>query len=347
MDIFDRDHQAFGPQTSGLLDLRFGNAGFLAPYWTRYDSNVSVYGGHDLAYSYAFPTDLLKTTITDLHNKIGNAVTANKHVVVGVGASQIIQAALFAMKKRGIKGVYAKAPYFPRFAHFSEIVGLSFGDTASLQPADVVEIHTTPNNPDNSRYSATYSNLIKDCCYNWPQYNAIEKVDGDVLVFSMAKATGHASTRIGWALVKDKAFADDMNKYIEVQSCGVSVEALALVRQILLNQTNLEPNFTIFKNGSDKLRNRWERVRNSFTGLQGVTLLNDSGMFLWGKTDGDSSDYFNKIGVLTVNGDYFGMSDRNHFRLNIGTDVDSFLKLIKIIDEKKATAITGQTTDKH
>src|SRR5690606_5173995 len=130
MDIFDKDHQAFGPESSGLLDLRFGNTGFLAPYWTRYDSDVSVYGGNNLGYSHAFPTDLLKTTIINLHNKIGNAVTADKHVVVGVGASQIIQAALFAMKRRGIEVVYAKPPYFPRFHHFTEIAGLSFSDTA-------------------------------------------------------------------------------------------------------------------------------------------------------------------------------------------------------------------------
>ena len=86
------------------------------------------------------------------------------------------------------------------------------------------------------------------------------------------------------------------------------------------------------------MKNRWEKIRPAFQGLAGCQLLNDSGMFLWGKTDGDSTDYFKNLGILSVNGDYFGMNDRNHFRLNIGTEVDGFLKLIEIINAKKGTS---------
>lgn len=336
MDTFDKDHQAFGPQSSDLLDLRFGNTGFLANYWTRYDGKHSrfLYGDTNLGYAHAFPNDNLKSAIIALHDKIGNADTKEKHIVVGVGASQVIQAALFALKRRGTQRVYARPPHFPRLRHFSEMVGLEFiYDTASPQTAEIVSI---PNNPDNTYIPPVCSPYVADCCYNWPQYKAVDKRNDDIMVFSLAKATGHASTRIGWAIVKDKAVADDMNKYIEVQSCGVSVEALTVTRQILLNQSNLDISFTVFKNGSDKLNNRWEKVRKSFTGAAGIQLLNDSGMFLWGKTDIDSCDFFKNIGVLSVNGDYFGMHDRNHFRLNIGSDVDSFLKLIEIIDATKA-----------
>jgi aspartate/methionine/tyrosine aminotransferase len=334
-DIFDKDHEAFGPNNSGLLDLRFGNADFLANYWLRYDpkSPRFLYGDTNLGYAHAFPNADLKQVILALHDRIKNAVTKDRHVVVGVGASQVLQAALYAAKRRGTRHVIARAPYFPRFRHFSEIVGLQFNaDTALLRDLEIVSI---PNNPDNSFVKPQIKNYIADCCYNWPQYKDVELRDDDVMVFSLSKATGHASTRIGWALVKDAAFAEDMMKYIEVQSCGVSVEALGVTKQILTNQSQIDNSFTIFKNGSDKLKNRWEKIRLAFSGLAGVQLLNDDGMFLWGKTDGDSTDYFKNLGILSVNGDYFGMNDRNHFRLNIGTDVDSFLKLIEIINAKK------------
>ena len=331
-DIFDRDHEAFGPQDSGLVDLRFGNAGFLANYWTKYDNDISVYSGNNLSYSNAFPNANLKEAIVALHEKVGNAITKEKYIVVGVGASQVVQAALYAMKRREVRLVIARVPHFPRFHHFSEIVGLDFNsDTASPHTTEIVSI---PNNPDNSVVEPSIKNYIADCCYFWPQYTTVSPRNDSVMVFGMAKATGHASTRLGWALVQDKGFADDMNKFIEVQSCGVSVEAMTLARQVLLNQANLDPNFTVFKNGFDKLKNRWEKLSAALKDTQ-IKPLNDSGMFLWGKTDTDSSEYFKKIGILSVNGDYFGMEDRNHFRLNVGCDLDSFLKLIEILNTQK------------
>lgn len=336
-DIFDQDREAFGPQDSNLLDLRFGNTGFLANYWLRYDSKAArfLYGDTNLGYSHAFPNDAVKESIKAIHDKVGNALTEDKHLVVGAGASQVIQAALYALKRRDIKSVYARPPHFPRFKHFSHMVGLDFTyDTASPQTAEIVSI---PNNPDNSYVPNVYATYIADCCYNWPQYKKVELRNDDIMVFSLAKATGHASTRIGWALVKDKSIAEDMIKYIEIQSCGVSVEALGVTRQILMNQASIDPTFAIFKNGSDKLKNRWEKVRSAFKDIAGCHIINDNGMFLWGKTDGDSTDYFKKLGILSVNGDYFGMKDRNHFRLNIGADADSFLKLIEIINAKRSS----------
>lgn len=335
MDIFDQDHKAFGPQTSNLLDLRFGNTGFLANYWLRYDSKSSrfLYGDTNLGYAHAFPNNDLKITINSIHEAVGNAVTKDKHIVVGVGASQVIQAALFALKRRGTKSVYARPPHFPRLRHFSEIVGLEFTyDTASPQTAEIVSL---PNNPDNSSVNPIYQPYIADCCYNWPQYQDVQKRDDDIMVFSLAKATGHASTRIGWALVKDKDIADDMNKFIEVQSCGVSVEAMIVAKQIFMNQAALPTSATVFSQGKNKLNNRWEKLNAALAHVPAITPLNNTGMFLWGKTNTDSTDYFKGLDILAVNGDYFGMQDRNHFRLNIGSDVDSFLKLIEILNKQK------------
>ena len=336
MDIFSKDREAFGHiDTTGFLDMRFGNAGFLAPYWERYNNDFLISNATRLSYSYAFGSQSIKDAIVALHNKIGNAVTENRHIIVGCGASQMVQAALYALKRQGATVAAAKAPHFPRFVHYADFVGLQFTtDTASPQNA---VIFTTPNNPDAILQDPDSRKFrIIDCCYNWPQYTKnVLKLNQDIVIFSMAKATGHASTRIGWALVKDASVASDMEHFIEIQTCGTSVEAQLMARQILNNQTNMEYDGTCFKHGADKLRGRWTKVKEAFDGLPGIRILNDSGMFIWGKTDGDSSDFFKKMGILSVNGDHFGMNDRNHFRLNVGTDVKTFFAFIeKVLNEK-------------
>ena len=45
------------------------------------------------------------------------------------------------------------------------------------------------------------------------------------MLFSMSKLTGHAGTRLGWALVKDHQFASDMDAYIRAVSLHVSIDS--------------------------------------------------------------------------------------------------------------------------
>ncbi|KAI4382465.1 hypothetical protein MLD38_008427 [Melastoma candidum] len=45
------------------------------------------------------------------------------------------------------------------------------------------------------------------------------------MLFTLSKCTGHAGTRIGWTIVKDKQVARRMVKYLELSSIGVSKES--------------------------------------------------------------------------------------------------------------------------
>lgn len=340
MDLFAKDAEAFGPTTSDMLDLRFGNAGFLAPYWDRLSNDFLITSSNRYGYAFAAGNDNLKEAITKLHAKIGNAVTADRHIVIAVGASQALQAALYALKRSGVSGVYAEAPYFARFPHFAEYAGLQWNKAENS-----VQIVTNPNNPDSQLSNPQSKVAIHDYCYNWPQY--IEKVvngDQDIMIFSLAKATGHASSRIGWAIVKDPKIAKDMEHFIEIQTCGVSAEAQLMARQVLINQANMEYGYTVFKHGADKLRNRWEMLKKEYKDINKFDILNNSGMFVWGKMkeSQDSTEYFKSLNILTTNGDYFGMPDRSYFRINIGCEVDKFLKLVEILKSEKQKSVIAK-----
>eukprot|EP00122_Pirum_gemmata_P001943 Pgem_evm1s1754 len=64
------------------------------------------------------------------------------------------------------------------------------------------------DNPDGAlrQSSSKYpGNVVYDLAYYWPNFLTIpEKLKHDIMVFTTSKLTGHAGSRFGWALVKDK-----------------------------------------------------------------------------------------------------------------------------------------------
>jgi aspartate/methionine/tyrosine aminotransferase len=328
MGLFDKDKEAFGPVESDLLDMRFGDPAFMRPYWKSFKTEIIVGDGQDMGYLNAYGSESLKQTIKDIHNKVGNAAADDKYIVIGIGASQMISAALYAL---GLEEVWVKPPYFSRFEQFSQFAGIGIKFIKSELPpvpGEFVEIVTNPNNPDGNRNDfPVTSTVIHDLVYNWPQYDDVVRYDEDIMVFGLAKATGHASTRVGWALVRDKYIADRMQHYIEM---SVGVESLKMCERVLRHQFIVEPQFTCFKHGKDKLRRRREKLNEASKGKK-LKILNNKGMFVWGRIEGENaSEYFAKTyGILVVNGSYFGMSDDSYFRMNLGVDVDTFESLIE------------------
>ncbi len=327
VNIFEKDKEAFGPTDSDLLDLRFGDPAFLQPYWEGFRPEVITGYGLDMGYLESYGSESLKQTIRDLHSKIGNAVADGKHVVMGVGASQLVTAAIYAL---GNKDVYAKPPYFSRFEQFSRFSGIGSNLSIVKKPPMQTEIITCPNNPTGKQENnPSCKVVIHDLVYNWPQYTDVVEYDEDIMIFGLAKATGHASTRVGWALVKDKDIADKMQHYIEMSTCGVGVESLKMCERILKQSYMIPYENTCFKHGKDKLRRRREKLAE-VTKSKKFTILNDSGMFVWGKVkEEDANEFFEKTyGILIVNGSHFGMIGHQYFRINLGCDVDSFISLI-------------------
>lgn len=326
MGVFDKDKEAFGPIESDLLDMRFGNPAFLQPYWRNFNMEVISGSGKDMGYLDSYGSKSLKQTIKDIHRVIGNAKAIDKYVVMGVGASQIIAAAVYALDN---SSVYAKAPYFSRFKQFTQFSGIGSEFSTVKRPHKQTVIVTCPNNPDGLHGRSDSKTAVYDLVYNWPQYTDVIKYDEDIMIFGLAKATGHASTRVGWALVRDKDVADRMQHYIEMSTCGVGVESLKMCERILRHLSIIEFQFTCFKHGKDKLRRRREKLAEVSKNKK-FTILNDSGMFVWGKVEGeDANEFFEKTyGLLVVNGSYFGMPGHEYFRINLGCDVDSFTSFI-------------------
>ena len=67
---------------------------------------------------------------------------------------------------------------------------------------EIIEFVTSPNNPDGQLNKAVLhgSNVktIHDHAYYWPHFTAIPApADGDVMVFTLSKLTGHAGSRFG------------------------------------------------------------------------------------------------------------------------------------------------------
>ncbi|RVX04326.1 L-tryptophan--pyruvate aminotransferase 1 [Vitis vinifera] len=97
-----------------------------------------------------------------------------------------------------------------------------------------IELVTMPNNPDGQVRGPTVNRndgkLIHDLAYYWPQYTPITaQADYDIMLFTFSKSMGHAGSRIGWAVVKDKDVAIKMTKYIELNSIGLYRENLSIV----------------------------------------------------------------------------------------------------------------------
>lgn len=322
--VLNKDKQAFGLSDNSLLDLRFGNPAFLQPYWGNRNNDITVISGTNMGYVSAMGNERLKKSIAELHDSVGNAETKDYHIIVGTGASQVIQAALHALN---VKNVKAQAPYFPRFPVFAELNGLSFNSSES----NSVEIVTCPNNPDNKLNIGNGNGpKIYDYCYNWPQYvDSVIKGKQDIMVFSLAKATGHAATRIGWALVKDKALADEMDHYIEMSTSGVSHEAQVYATNVIRSQL-IDFKGTCFKHGKDKLTRRWDTFREHIKPKADIKVLNSGGMFAWCKCDApDANKYMqDRYSIVVISGSHFGADD-SYFRMNLGSDLPTFEKLLE------------------
>lgn len=64
-----------------------------------------------------------------------------------------------------------------------------------------IEFVTSPNNPDSLLYDSVLggSSVIYDHAYYWPHFTAIPaSADGDVMIFTMSKISGHAGSRFGY-----------------------------------------------------------------------------------------------------------------------------------------------------
>ncbi|CAA7045199.1 unnamed protein product [Microthlaspi erraticum] len=199
-----------------------GDPLFLEPFWMRQaeKSAVLVSGWHRMSYLFqdgSYVSAELERIIRKLHKVVGNAVTDDRFIIFGTGATQLIAASVHALSQINSSSsplrLLASIPYYNIYkdqAEFFDSTHLKFeGDASAWKKSkgndnitQVIEIVTSPNNPDGKMKRAVLDGpnvkTIHDYAYYWPYYSPITNLtDEDLSLFSLSKATGHAGSRFG------------------------------------------------------------------------------------------------------------------------------------------------------
>ena len=312
-----------------ILDLKVGDPDFTRDYWKERLLPCSIPFNRAMAYNPIYIKESLRNTIKEMHNTVQNAETAKCHVVLGVGATQILSAAMYALTENGApREVFVRKPYYYRLP---ELIALSGCIELTRPKSHYTELVVTPNNPNNETkhsHSTSVPDKIYDLCYNWPQYTITKKYNENIMVFSLAKCTGHASSRIGWALVKNTEVAERMNHFIEQMTGGPSMESMVRAQSIMDHLLVEDECSNFFLGGRDILIDRWNQlgqVSNPF-----FKTLNSSGMFAWCQYGHGfaHSDLLRDLSIDSISGPISG-GKINQLRLNIGCKEEDFIELIR------------------
>ncbi|KAI3850220.1 hypothetical protein MKW92_031000 [Papaver armeniacum] len=242
-----------------------------------------------------------------LHKLVGNANTDDRHIVVGTGSTQLYMAALYALaptdtSKQPISVVSA-APFYSSYPLMTDFLKSGLykwgGDAYTFNREEpYIELITSPNNPDGFTrkpvVNGTSGILVHDLAYYWPQYTPItSQLDHELLLFTVSKSTGHAGTRIGWALVKDKDIAQKMTKFIELNTIGVSkdsqLRAAKILRAVSDSCTDSADSESFFEFGHRLMTQRWKQLRDA---------VRTSGLFSLPQFTSDFCNYYEKYSEL-------------------------------------------------
>lgn len=289
------------------IKLGWGNPKLFIEYWNQISIAVKS-TSQDFEYTYG-GTTILKEYIKLIHQLQNNCETKGKYIVVGNGATQILNGLINILNKP----VTATAPHFPKFPEFAALSKLPFIDSP-----ESVRITTIPNNPDNSVSQFSKEDIL-DCCYNWSTYGVPLKVDAPIAVFNLSKCTGHSNIRIGWAVLENEELAHKLEKYVEHNSGGISITSQNQAVQILNHL--FKTNGKMFEYSKSKLEERWERLLKLNLPFK---VLNTSGQFAW--CQGEPHE---QMDVLM--GHSFGVTD-DFFRVNMSCSNADFEELISLYE---------------
>ncbi|XP_055806915.1 L-tryptophan--pyruvate aminotransferase 1-like [Solanum dulcamara] len=275
-----------GPRdTSMTIVLDHGDPTMYESYWRKIENKCDItFNGYELLSYFAnskslcwFLESKLEEEIKRLHNVVENAIVDDHYIIVGTGSSQLMQAALYALSPTDEPepiSVVSAAPFYSSYPEVTDFVRSGLhkwaGDARTFEKdGPYIEFITSPNNPDGvirePVVNGDQGKLIYDLAYYWPQYTAITvPANHDVMLFTISKCTGHAGSRIGWALVKDKEVARKMTKFMEISTIGVSKEAQLRAARILevISDSCLDPTLeNFFEYTQSLMTDRWQRLR--------------------------------------------------------------------------------------
>ncbi|KAK9790345.1 hypothetical protein WJX73_007016 [Symbiochloris irregularis] len=330
-----------------MIDSESGTPYLYERYWLQHpEAEFRLLPSDNIGYL-DFPGPVLprlEAAIIRLHAQVGNAITEGRRIVVGVGSAEVLMASMWvqagaAMKSSTSNGpvqVYSQPPYYSAYPEVATALGsrdftwtnMSSNDLSSAQQ-DVVEFACSPNNPDGALQNQTIagSRVIHDHAYYWPHYTPImHPVDygpQDIAVFTLSKLTGHASSRIGWAVVGDPALADGMQQYVNWHG-NIPLESQARAATLLEHVIGSQGG--IFSYGRVEMQRRWTLLSDLAAGQQRFTFQSRQAAFdhwsgrtematppyLWircnQERDADCAMTLQQAGITPRDGQKFGAS---------------------------------------
>ncbi|XP_037406171.1 tryptophan aminotransferase-related protein 3-like [Triticum dicoccoides] len=171
------------------------------------------------------------------------------------------------------------------------------------------------------------------------------------MLFTTSKLSGHASSRFGWALIRDEKVAKRVNDYIMQNTMGASrdtqLRMLAIFKTILANLHGKED---IFAFGHDVMTAKWRKLSAVVSHSRRISLQNippqyctyfdkirePSPAYAWVKCereeDSDCSDVLLKAKIITRSGVWNDASSR-YTRISLIKSQDDFDLLLERITE--------------
>ncbi|GLJ10603.1 hypothetical protein SUGI_0131600 [Cryptomeria japonica] len=365
-----------------LANANEGDPIFLEPFWIAnaeaaatvvpawYRMSYDVKDGLEIS----LISPELEKQIRAIHELVGNAVTQGRYIVLGTGSLQLINAAVYSLSPfhaPNSSQVVSASPYYGAFRDqiemFDSVESVWKGDarawikqTESLNSSTFIEFVTSPNNPkgilDESVLTGNNVRAVYDHAYYWPHYTGIPRpADEDVMLFTLSKLTGHAGSRLGWAIVKDYDVYKRMYMYVRVNTFGVShdtqLRATRLLKAIINGYRQRQPKrledgqtnekHLLFHYAYRVMRSRWQRVERIFSGSDRFSLQSlepgnctffrrvtgPSPAYAWVKCEREEerecAGVFEKGGIIARNGKAFE-ADRRYVRLSLIKREDNF-----------------------
>ncbi|GLJ26926.1 hypothetical protein SUGI_0527030 [Cryptomeria japonica] len=377
-----------GPDCSHLIsdcvvDANQGDPTFLEPFWiANAEAGATVVPAwyrmsYDVnnALEYSATSPELEKQIRALHEMVGNAVTKGRYIVLGTGSTQLINAAVYSLSQahaRNPSKVVAAIPYYGSYRDQTEMFDSNDyvwkGDARAwvkksefLNSSTFIEFVTSPNNPDGllKKGVLTSKNVkdIYDHAYYWPHYTGIPRpANEDIMLFTLSKVTGHAGSRLGWAIVKDYDVYEKMYDYVEENTLGVShdtqLRTTILLKAIVngykqkkqMEKRHTDEKQLLFHYAYSVMRNRWQRLEKIFSGSHRFSLQSlepryctffkkvtgPSPAYAWVKCEKeeetDCTGVLRKAGIIGRNASVFE-ADKRYVRLSLLKRDDNFALL--------------------